>query len=97
MIKVYAVTLAIGSVVLVVLILAGSISARSMGGDAGGWRVGGVRLKTALGGLLGFAMGGMSAEFSPLDLSWQVSLLVAVLAAAAAVLWVRYSIRQNAT
>jgi hypothetical protein len=30
----------------------------------------------------------MSAEFSPLDLSWQLSLVIAIVAAALSALWV---------
>jgi len=36
-------------------------------------------------------MGGMSAEFSPLDFEWPVSLLLALAASALAVYWVRYA------
>jgi hypothetical protein len=95
-IKVYAVTLAVGTVVLITSILVGSIPERSSDQAERG-RLGGAGPKLAIGGLLGFAMGGMSAEFSPLDLAWQVSLVIAVLAAVISVLWVRYSIRQNST
>jgi hypothetical protein len=35
-------------------------------------------------GLVGFGMAGMSAEFSPRDLSWPVCLVLAILGAAAA-------------
>lgn len=94
MIKVYAVALAVGAVALITTVLVGSIPDRSShGGDRG--RLGKSGLKVAIGGLLGFAMGGMSAEFSPLDLTWQVSLVIAIIAAVISVLWVRYSIRQN--
>jgi hypothetical protein len=46
-----------------------------------------------VGALIGFGMGGMSAEFSPIDLSWQVCLLIAAAAALLSVFWVRYATR----
>jgi hypothetical protein len=53
--------------------------------------------KLVVGAVIGFGMGGMSAEFSPLDLSWQVSLLIAIGAAIVSGLWVRYSVGQTET
>lgn len=92
MIKVYAVLLALGVIALVVVIFVGTLSPlRGEGSDQG--RGSGV-WKTTLAAVLGFGMGGMSAEFSPLGLTWQVSLVVALLAAAASVLWVRYSLQR---
>jgi hypothetical protein len=40
-------------------------------------------------------MGGLSAEFSPLELAWPVSLSIALVAAVSAVFWVRYAVRQS--
>ena len=91
MVKVYAVTLVAGIVGLLVMILGGAL-AENLGRDG---RDPGVRFglagKTAVGAAVGFGMGGMSAEFSPLDLSWQIALVIALVAAALSMVWVRYS------
>lgn len=94
MIKVYAVLLSLGVIGLVVVIFVGARPPPSGEGSDQG-RMSGDVSKTTLAAVLGFGMGGMSAEFSPLGLTWQVSLVVAVLAAAASVLWVRYSLRRT--
>ncbi len=51
----------------------------------------GSRGKTLIGAVAGFGMGGMAAEFSPLDLGWQVVLSIAVAAAGVGALWARFS------
>jgi hypothetical protein len=93
MVKVYAIALTLGIVGLLVLILGGAF-AENVGRPE---RDPGVRFgqagKVTVGALIGFGMGGMSAEFSPLDLSWQVSLVIAAAAALLSVFWVRYAIR----
>jgi hypothetical protein len=40
-------------------------------------------------------MAGLSAEFSTLDLTWQVALLIAVVGAAAGALWAWYASRNE--
>jgi hypothetical protein len=95
MIKVYAVALAIGVIGLIVVILGGAL-AENMGRpdrDPGVWL--GDRGRMGLGALLGFGMGGMASEFSPLGFGWQVSLLIALAAAAVSAGWVRYSLRRS--
>lgn len=92
MVKVYAIALVIGVLGLLTVVI-GSSLADNVGrpdrdpaerlGDVG---------KMAMGAILGFGMGGLSAEFSPLDLSWQTALLVALVAGVASVAWVRYSV-----
>jgi hypothetical protein len=95
MVKVYSVALALGVVALIVVLFGGALAenldraARDPGERFG---LGG---KSAIGALIGFGMGGLSAEFSPLDLSWPVALLVSVGAALLSVLWVRYAVRQS--
>jgi hypothetical protein len=83
-VKVYAVVLGVG----VVLLLAW-IFATYLGGNVTEWkridpeqRLGkpGRRLISAL---VGFGLAGMSAEFSPFDLSWPVALALAIVGAAA--------------
>lgn len=91
MIKVYSVALGVGLALLVAHILADSLASNLGRSGAGRWWSPGARGKMALGCVLGFGMGGMAAEFSPLGLGWQVSLLIAALAAVASVAWVRFS------
>jgi len=97
MVKVYAVVLALGIVGLLVMVFGGAF-AENVGRPE---RDPGVRFgitgKTLVGAAIGFGMGGMSAEFSPLDLTWQVSLVIAVVAAALAMFWVRYAVGQSTT
>lgn len=96
MVKVYAITLAVGVVGLLVMILGGAL-AENLGRPE---RDPGVRFgtagKTTVGVLVGFGMGGMSAEFSPLGLSWGVALIIAVVAAVLSAVWVRYAERDTA-
>ena len=86
MIKVYAIALAVGAAALVGVILWASLPGKE--GPKTSARMG-------LGALLGFGMGGMAAEYSPLDISWPIALLLAVLAAVASVAWVRYATRHE--
>jgi uncharacterized membrane protein HdeD (DUF308 family) len=86
MIKVYAVALALGTAVLVGVIFWSSLPEKSAPGE---------RVRMALGGLLGFGMGGMAAEYSPLDIHWALALVLAILAAVAAVAWVRFASRRS--
>lgn len=95
MVKVYAVALVIGIVGLLILILGGAL-AENLGRRDPGESLGMVG-KSGVGGLIGFGMGGMSAEFSPLDLSWPIALVIAIGAALLAVFWVRYAVRQYET
>lgn len=94
MVKVYAVALALGIVGLIVIILGGAFAENLGRPDRDPGERFGLVGKTLIGGLVGFGMGGMSAEFSPLDFSWQISLLLALGAGALAVVWVRYSVTQ---
>lgn len=84
MVKVYAIVLGAGVVLLVTWIFA-----TYLGGNVPAWtrfdpeeRLGkpGHRL---VAGLVGFGLAGMSAEFSPFDLSWPVALILAILGALA--------------
>jgi hypothetical protein len=97
MIKVYSIALVLGFIALLVIILGGAL-AENLGREDRdpGVRIGPVG-KLVVGAVIGFGMGGMSAEFSPLDLSWQVSLLIAIGAAIVSGLWVRYSVGQTET
>jgi hypothetical protein len=91
MVTVYAVSLAVGVVGLLLVILGGAL-AENLGQPERdpGRRIGaGGRIVVA--GLTGFGMGGLSAEFAPLDFTWQIVLLLAVLAAVAAGFWAGFS------
>jgi hypothetical protein len=97
MIKVYSIALVLGFIALLVIILGGALAENLGRADRDpGVRIGPVG-KLVVGAVIGFGMGGMSAEFSPLDLSWQVSLLIAIGAAIVSGLWVRYSVGQTET
>lgn len=94
MIKFYAVSLALGVIGLIIAIFGGAL-ADNLGrpGLDPGERFG-PGGKQVVGALAGFGMGGMSAEFSPLDLPWQASLAIALVAAVLSVYWVRYAVAQ---
>jgi hypothetical protein len=94
MVKVYAVALALGVVGLLVMILGGAFADNLGREDADPGRRWGVGGRSVVGALVGLGMGGMSAEFSPLDLSWPIALLIALVAAGLSVFWVRYASRQ---
>jgi hypothetical protein len=95
MVKVYAVALVVGIVGLLVVILGGALAENLDREDKDPGERFGMAGKATIGALVGFGMGGMSAEFSPLDLSWPVSLAIAVVASLLAVFWVRYAVRQH--
>lgn len=94
MVKVYAVALALGVVGLLVMILGGAFAANVGREDADPAKRWGQAGRSVVGGLVGFGMGGMSAEFSPLDLAWPVALAISLVAAGFSVFWVRYAGRQ---
>ena len=94
MVKVYAITLVLGIIGLLVVIVGGAIAENLGRPERDPGERFGLRGKAIIGALVGFGMGGMSAEFSPIDFSWQVALLLALMAAGLAVLWVRYSLQQ---
>lgn len=95
MVKVYAIALAAGLLGLLVVIVGGAF-AESQGRPLSdpGEKLG-LAGKTVIGALAGFGMGGLSAEFSPIDLTWQSALVVAVAAAVFSVLWVRFSLSRT--
>jgi hypothetical protein len=94
MVKVYATTLALGILGLLIIILGGALAENVGSPERDPGALIGLNGKSIVGAMVGFGMAGMSAEFSPLDLTWQVSLLLASLAAGASVVWVRYSVSQ---
>ena len=94
MVKVYAVALAVGVVGLVVMVLGGALAANVGREDADPGERWGPAGKSIVGALVGFGMGGMSAEFAPIEMAWPGALAIALLAAVLSVFWVRYTIRQ---
>jgi hypothetical protein len=93
-VKVYAIVLVAGVIGLLVLILGGSLATSLRRPDRDPGETFGATAKMIVGGAVGFGMGGMSAEFSPLDLAWPMALVIAVVAAVVSMAWVRYAVRQ---
>ncbi|MGD2102358.1 MAG: hypothetical protein PVG83_08960 [Acidimicrobiia bacterium] len=92
MIKVYAVVLAVGMVGLVILLMGGVLADNVGRPDLDPDRRLGSWAAPAVGAAVGFGMGGMSAEFAPIDIPWQVALVIALAAAGLSVVWVRYAV-----
>lgn len=84
MIKVYAVVLVVGVVALIGWIMAtvfsGNVDRPSLDPESRFGPVG----RRVVAGAVGFGMAGMSAEYSPLDLTWPVGLVLAAVGGAAA-------------
>ena len=95
MVKFYSIALALGAIGLVVLILGGALAENVNREESDPGRRIGKGGRTAIGALVGFGMAGLSAEFSTLDLTWQVALLIAVVGAAAGALWAWYASRNE--
>lgn len=96
MVKVYAVVLVLGVLGLLMMILGGAFAENTGHPERDPGDRFGVTGKILTGAAVGFGMGGISAEFSPLGFSWQVSLVIAVGAGLLSVLWVRYAVGQSA-
>jgi hypothetical protein len=92
MVKVYAISLVVGIIGLLVVIMGGAFAENVGHPERDPGELMGIRGKAAVGALVGFGMGGMSAEFSPLGFTWPVSLILAVLAAVLSAVWVRYAV-----
>ncbi|MEX2424162.1 MAG: hypothetical protein WD990_09310 [Acidimicrobiia bacterium] len=78
MIKVYAIVLAVGVVLLIawilMTVLAGNLDRPSIDPEARFGLAG----RRVVAGSVGFGMAGMSAEYSPLGISWPLALVLAV-------------------
>ena len=94
MVKVYAVALAVGVVGLVAMVLGGAFATNVGREDADPGERWGPAAKSIVGALIGFGMGGMSAEFAPIEIAWPAALAIALVASALSVFWVRYAMRQ---
>lgn len=93
MVKVYAIALVIGVVGLLVVILGGSLAENLGRQTADPGKKLGRPGRAVIGGLVGFGMAGMSAEFSPLGLGWSTSFLLSLVGAAAGAIWAFYGAR----
>jgi hypothetical protein len=94
-VKVYSVVLVVGILGLLAIILGGALADNGGRHERGPGERFGLLGKTVVGAALGFGMGGICAEFSPLGLTWQTTLTVAVAAAGLSVLWVRHAVRHS--
>ena len=93
MVKVYAVVLAIGFLGLVAILFSGTLAENTSSPKRDLNQRIGPKGRSLVGLILGFGMGGMAAEFSPLDLSWQVALALAGVGGLVGLAWVRFSER----
>ena len=82
MVRVYAVVLVIGLIALVSWILAHSVYAGSERKRLDPEERFGIPGRRVVAGLVGFSMAGLSAAFSPRDISWPIALVLAVIGAA---------------
>jgi hypothetical protein len=81
-VKVYAIALSVGVFALIGWIFAVYVAnERASFNPDQRFGLGGRRI---IAGLVGFGMAGMSAEFSPRDISWPIALVLAILGAVAA-------------
>ena len=81
MVRVYAIVLVVGLVALVGWILAHSVYSGSERERLDPEARFGIPGRRVVAGLIGFSMAGLSAEFSPRDISWPVALVLAVIGA----------------
>ncbi len=87
MVKVYAIVLIIGVVALIAWIYLHSHAQNESKPALDPEARFGIPGRRVVAGLVGFGMAGMSAEFSPRNISWPAALFLALLGAAAAVWW----------
>ncbi|HEY6627589.1 MAG TPA: hypothetical protein VI193_01235 [Acidimicrobiia bacterium] len=90
MVKVYAVALAVGVIGLLVVILGGAFAENLNREQADPGKRLGKTGRAAIGGLVGFGMAGLSAEFAPLDFDWAIALLLALTGGIAGAIWGYY-------
>lgn len=83
MVKVYAVVLVLGITLLIGWIFSHAFAENSSVDRFDPERRFGVPGRRVVAALVGFGMAGMSAEFSPRDLSWPVALALALIGAGA--------------
>jgi hypothetical protein len=96
MVKVYAISLTVGVIGLLVVILGGALAENLGRRESDPGRMIGRTGRAVIGGLVGFGMAGMSAEFSSLDFGWQIALLLAIVGAVAGALWAWFASKGEA-
>ncbi|HLT95348.1 MAG TPA: hypothetical protein VK070_01050 [Acidimicrobiia bacterium] len=84
MVKVYAVVLVVGVFALIAWIVARAFAVNIDRDSIDPEQRFGIPGRRIVAAMVGFGMAGMSAEFSPLDISWPVASVLAVLGGAAA-------------
>lgn len=94
MITVYAVSLSLGFVGLLVAIFGSALAENMDRPSLDMFRRLGPRSQLVVGAITGFGMGGMAAEFSPMGFGTGLSFLIAVVAGVVAFFWVRYATAQ---
>ncbi len=94
MITVYAVSLAIGSIGILLAIFGTALAENLRRPGLDLFERLGSKARIVLGAVAGFGMGGIAAEFSPIGFGAGVSFLIALAAAGIGVLWVRYATEQ---
>ena len=90
MVKVYAISLAVGIIGLIWVIFGGALAENLNRPEQDPGTRMGMRGRMAVGAICGFGMGGMAAEFSPLGFSTLAAALLAVAGAVVGVVWIRY-------
>ncbi len=97
MVKIYAIALAAGFLGLIVIIFGGALAENLGRSDSDpGLRMGRAG-RMITGGLVGFGMAGMSAEFAPLGFNWGTSLALAIVGGVGAAAWTRFAPQQDGT
>ncbi len=95
MVKVYAVALVVGVAALLGWIMMRALSANIDRASIDPEQRLGLIGRRVVAALVGFGIGGMSAEFSPRDLSWPFALVLAILGAGAAAWYAGWVDRQD--
>jgi MFS family permease len=91
MVKVYALFAVVGFIGVAIVVFGGALADNLGRTERDPQRAIGEAGRLSLGAVLGFGIGGLAAEFSPLDLSWQIALLLALVGSGLGVVWVRYA------
>lgn len=94
MIVAYSISLVLGIVGLLWVIFGGTLADNLQKPERDPSTRLGVSGRSTVGAITGFGMGGLSAEFAPLDFTTVQALLLALAAAVAGVVWVRFVARQ---
>ncbi len=93
MVKIYSTLLILGFLGILAVTFGGTLAENLGRPDNDPGEILGTRGRLIFGGLLGFSMGGIAAEFSPLDFSWQAALAIAVVGGVIGVAWAGYADR----